>query len=268
MPITRPPSRAKRDDDLHDRREARHRAGAQVVAVGEAARQDDAVDARAATRSLCHSGHDRLAEHLLERVDGVADRRAIPETSPLPSASPPLRSVADLEPVVLDHAVGEQLAGTCRRGARSPASASPSISQLEVLPKPHVARPREAERVQRALDRLAGRIEDPGLRGHVDLRSHASPPPSYRRRPTTLRRPRGPASLRLATNRTIVAAASVSSVCPNPSGARLVGVSSSTSRSVHPRHRRDDHLRDAVAAPHDEIAPCPRLTSSTCISPR
>ena len=45
MPSTGPPSRGELGDRLHHRREARDRAGAQVVAVGEAAGDDDRVDA-------------------------------------------------------------------------------------------------------------------------------------------------------------------------------------------------------------------------------
>ena len=48
------------DDRLHDRREARDRAGAQVVAVGEAAGDDDA-STPCRSRSPCHSS-DRLAD--------------------------------------------------------------------------------------------------------------------------------------------------------------------------------------------------------------
>ncbi len=45
MPSTGPPSRGERRDLLHDRREAGDRPDAQVVAVGEAAGDDDRVDA-------------------------------------------------------------------------------------------------------------------------------------------------------------------------------------------------------------------------------
>ena len=57
-------------DAVHDRREARHRAAAQVVAVGEAAGQDDAVDA-VQRPVFVPERHRDLAEHLLERVKGV-----------------------------------------------------------------------------------------------------------------------------------------------------------------------------------------------------
>ena len=53
MPSTEPAVRGEALDLGHHRREARDRAGAQVVAVGEAARDDDRVDARR-SRSACH----------------------------------------------------------------------------------------------------------------------------------------------------------------------------------------------------------------------
>ena len=45
MPTTGPPAAANSPDRVHHRREAGDRAGAQVVAVGEAAGDDDRVDA-------------------------------------------------------------------------------------------------------------------------------------------------------------------------------------------------------------------------------
>ena len=45
MPTTGPPARGELGDRVHHRREAGDRAGAQVVAVGEAAGHDDRVDA-------------------------------------------------------------------------------------------------------------------------------------------------------------------------------------------------------------------------------
>jgi hypothetical protein len=58
------------DDAFHDRRKAGQRAGAQIVAIGEAAGYDDAIHATQRAL-LVPQAHDGLAKHLLERVRGV-----------------------------------------------------------------------------------------------------------------------------------------------------------------------------------------------------
>ena len=52
MPMTRPPLAANLADRLHDRRKAGDRAGAQVVAVGEAAGHEDGVAALQILRGM------------------------------------------------------------------------------------------------------------------------------------------------------------------------------------------------------------------------
>ena len=70
MPSTSPPSAANAADGAHDRAEPGDDAGAQVVAVGEAARQDDRGDAL--ERRLLVPQDDGLGAGELERVDRVA----------------------------------------------------------------------------------------------------------------------------------------------------------------------------------------------------
>src|SRR5690348_7879531 len=75
-------------DALHDRREARDRAGAQVVAVAESARQQHALSA--AERGLLVPQDARvLAHHCRERVQCVAvvERAGEPYDAPLHSPS-------------------------------------------------------------------------------------------------------------------------------------------------------------------------------------
>ena len=70
MPSTGPPAAANVCHLLHDRREARDRAGAQVVAVREPARQDHGVGALEA-RVLVPDELGVLPEHVLGGVVGV-----------------------------------------------------------------------------------------------------------------------------------------------------------------------------------------------------
>ena len=71
MPSTGPPRSAKREHRGHDRREARDRAGAQVVAVRKAAGQNHGVGA-AEIGVLVPDELGLLAEDLAGRVPGVA----------------------------------------------------------------------------------------------------------------------------------------------------------------------------------------------------
>ena len=70
MPSTGPPRGGEALDRPHDRREARHRAGAQVVAVREAARQDHDVGAFK-VGVLVPDVFGALAEHVGGRMKRV-----------------------------------------------------------------------------------------------------------------------------------------------------------------------------------------------------
>ena len=74
MPITRPPRLGEPRNGLHYRRKARNRAGAQVVAIGKAARNQDRVAAFQVVRLMPQVGdglpHD-AAEHVVRVVVAV-----------------------------------------------------------------------------------------------------------------------------------------------------------------------------------------------------
>ncbi len=76
MPSTGPPSAAKRADLDHHGREARDGADAQVVAVGEAAGDDDGVDAlevRVAVPELHRVARERAGEARVRVVAGAGE---------------------------------------------------------------------------------------------------------------------------------------------------------------------------------------------------
>ena len=76
MPSTGPPSPAKRMTSLHHRREAGDGAGAQVVAVGEAAGDDDRVDAlevAVAVPELDRVARERAREPRVGVVTGAGE---------------------------------------------------------------------------------------------------------------------------------------------------------------------------------------------------
>ena len=75
IPSTRPPSRANVDHRLHHRREARDRADAQVVAVGEPAGDDDGVDAVEVAVGVPEEHRPRRRARGQQRVDLVAGAR-------------------------------------------------------------------------------------------------------------------------------------------------------------------------------------------------
>ena len=131
-------------DRLHRRREAGDRAGPQVVAVGEAAGDDDRVDA--AEVALFVPDQPRLAE---QRA-GVQGVPLVAGTGELEDA--PDHRVCDL--VVLDQRVGEQLLAELRQPLRVLGL------ELDHAADPDVLDPLEAERRQRPLDRLALGVED------------------------------------------------------------------------------------------------------------
>ena len=148
------------DDRPHDRREAGDRPDAQVVAVGEAARDDDRVDALQVGVGVPEELGVADALGGLQRVDVVAGPRE-PDDADL--------HVRDL--VVLDERVGQQPAAHLveLRGSSTSSSTSRPTCTLRTPSKP--------ERGQRALDGDPLRVEDPGL---GRMRTRALTPPSAR----------------------------------------------------------------------------------------
>ena len=74
------------DDALHDRREARHGAAAQVVAVGKPAGQDDAVDALEVA-ILVPQRHRVFTEHVIDDVQRVVIVVRTGKRAPLPRSA-------------------------------------------------------------------------------------------------------------------------------------------------------------------------------------
>src|SRR3977135_1414411 len=99
-------------------------------------------------------------------------------------------SVHDLDAIILDHRVGEQLLGRLLEGGFGAALVRGRDLDVEHLAMPHAGDADDAERLERALDRLALRIEDAGLEGDGDARFHGCLTGSIFRR----RRPIAPAS--------------------------------------------------------------------------
>ena len=100
MPSTSPPSRAKRSTRLHHRREARDRADAQVVAVGEAAGDDDGVDALQVARRRARGAPPRRPARAASSASTLVAGAGEADDAELHDA------LDDL--VVLDQRVGEQ----------------------------------------------------------------------------------------------------------------------------------------------------------------
>ena len=96
----------ERDHRLHRRREARDRARAQVVAVGEAARDDDRVGALQVALAVPDQLGVAHAPGGVQRIDLVAGAGEL-EDAELHFAS--AAAVEQLDLVVLDERVGEQL---------------------------------------------------------------------------------------------------------------------------------------------------------------
>ena len=144
-------------DLLHDRREARDRAHAQVVAVGEAARDDHRVDALQVVVAVPQQHRLPHALGRAQRVDVVAGAGEADDAE-----------LHCLDLVVLDQRVGQQLLAHLRQARRV------LHVELHQPPDVDVAHALEAERRQRPLDGLALRVEDPGLGADQDPRPHGA----------------------------------------------------------------------------------------------
>src|SRR5512135_2570882 len=93
------------------------------------------------------------------------------------------RSLLQLEAVILDHAVGEQLAAHVVHPLACPFAIGRLQRQLDILPEMYLARLIETEGVQRMLDGLSLWIEHPLLGRNEDAgahRRHAVMPPCTR----------------------------------------------------------------------------------------
>src|SRR3977135_1058970 len=99
-------------------------------------------------------------------------------------------SVHDLDAVILDHRVGEQLLGRLLEGGFGAALVRARDLDVEHLALAYARDAADAERFERALDRLALRIEDAGLEGDGDARFHGCLTGSVFKQP----RPIAPAS--------------------------------------------------------------------------
>ena len=118
IPRTRPPSAANAGDRAHDRAEAGDDAGPQVVAVGEAARQDDAGDARRGPPTRATARPARRRRRAARQAASLSQFEPGKTTTPTRTLIRPARrrrgvdaSPEQLDRVRLDERVGEQLAG-------------------------------------------------------------------------------------------------------------------------------------------------------------
>src|SRR5262245_22769037 len=84
-------------------------------------------------------------------------------------------SAQQLHIIIFDHRIGEELVGCLlKRGLRLLAVGRVDLD-VEHLALAHAGHAGDAERLERALDRLALRIEDAGLEGHGNTGLHAVP---------------------------------------------------------------------------------------------
>src|SRR5258707_14991115 len=81
-------------------------------------------------------------------------------------------SVHHLDAIMLDRRAGEQLLGRVLEGGFGAALVRARDLDVEHLALAHAGDAADAERFERALDRLALRIEDAGLEGDGDARFH------------------------------------------------------------------------------------------------
>ena len=132
MPSTGPPAGGERLHFSHDRREARDRAGPQVVAVCEAAGQYHDVGALQ-VRVLVPDELGVLAEDVCRRVIGV-----VVAVAAWKHDNGELHHQLDLDAIALDHRIGEQLVGHFRRERRRLGGLRRRKIELEVLSLPDV----------------------------------------------------------------------------------------------------------------------------------
>src|SRR5215475_14472155 len=82
-------------------------------------------------------------------------------------------SAQQLHIIVLDHRIGEELVGRLLEGSLYLLAVAGVDLDVKHLALAHAGHVRDAERFERAFDRLALRIEDAGFEGHGDAGLHA-----------------------------------------------------------------------------------------------
>ncbi len=150
MPRTGPPALRERPDGRHDRREPRHRAGPQVVAVREAAGQNDDVGALQ-VGVLVPEIVGLLAEHDLWRREARPRRSCCRERRRCR-----ISWSVNLDAITLDDGVGQHFVGHLSGQRLRPGRGVGGRQiELEVLALTDVGDTVVAERVQRVGDGLA-----------------------------------------------------------------------------------------------------------------
>ena len=162
-----PAARRVAADRPHDRRARRDRAAAQIVAIGEAAGQHDEIDAARQFAFGVPDDRGLVPARLPQSARGVAF--AIEPGKRMTAAR---IASTDLDRVILDDGVGEQaLAGLAQRPARGRRDRRRRARCRKSCLGARFSRPRRRG-LERALDRLALRIEDARLQRDDDARFH------------------------------------------------------------------------------------------------
>ena len=169
---------------LHDGAEAGDGAGAQVVPVGEAARQDDALSALEIPVLVPQIVGLGLGERgqgvngIVVAVGAGEDDDAETDATLGHLRLPPPRSM--LEAVVLDDRVGQQFAAHVVNVGLGLLGVGARDLQSDVAAHPDVRHPGMAERRQSPLDDRALRVDDSSLGGDIDRDLVHSGSPPYR----------------------------------------------------------------------------------------
>ena len=169
-----PAGRGERRDLPHHRREARDRAGAQVVAVREAARDDHAVQPSSRSRA-CQSAHGPPPRRSTARRASRSSHEPGNVITPIRGTPRPPRAPAS---TTTSYPSIRPFASTRSAASRPPRSACPRL---------HVNSTSNSRRARTALagypsvasawrDRLALRVEDPLLGPHQHRHLHARTP--------------------------------------------------------------------------------------------
>ena len=160
--------RGERRDGTHDRREPGDDAGAEVVAVGEPAGQDDGRDTVEVGLLVPELDGLRAGEpQAMDRVGVAVRAREDNDADPDGHAGTPAGRAQALDLELLDQRVAEQLVGESLDHGPGARLVSRLDRQLDASPDPHVAHRAHVEVRQALLHRAALRIEDAVAREHV-----------------------------------------------------------------------------------------------------
>ena len=133
MPSTGPPGRGELGDRRHDRREPGDRAGAQVVAVREAAGQDHDVGAARGSSPCARRTRASWPSTCLRGVVGVviAVGSGKDDDGEFHRCAPqlPADGSIDFDPIALDHRIGEQLVGDLGGQRLAPGRPTPTAAR-------------------------------------------------------------------------------------------------------------------------------------------